>query len=227
MDTPRDAAPSGGSVFYRPQRRSKTADGLSRERIVEACVALLDREGAAALTMRKVAAELDVHATSLYWHVERREDLVDLAVDAIFAGAAVAPAPHGPWTEAVRSAATAMYTALAAHPWAASFAGSRPLVGPNALELSRRILRGLESTGADVRQRAVAATAISNLVLGAAVTAASARALGLDRDTALTREVVAAATGAGVPSLPVLEWQPRFEDALAVLLEGVAARLGR
>ena len=136
------------SVFHRPQRRRRSQPALSRERIVTATIALLDREGASALTMRKVAAELGVHATSLYWHVDRREDLVDLAVDEILAEAASRlPSADLPWDVALKETAHRFYSALTAHTWAAEFAGSRPLVGPNAVALSRRIIEALAALG--------------------------------------------------------------------------------
>ena len=164
------------SVFHRPQRRRRSQPALSRERIVTATIALLDREGASALTMRKVAAALGVHATSLYWHVDRREDLVDLAVDEILAEAASRlPSAGLPWDVALKETAQRFYSALTAHTWAAEFAGSRPLVGPNAVALSRRIIEALAALGGEEEKRAVAIRAVSNQLLGAATSAVAMR----------------------------------------------------
>ena len=164
------------SVFHRTPRRRRSPPALSRDRIVTATITLLDREGSSALTMRRVAAELGVHATSLYWYVERREDLVDLAVDEVLAGAAAAPpATDLPWDTAVRETARRFYAALTEHTWAAEFAGSRPLVGPNAVALSRRIIEALGELGGGEERRAVAIRAISNQILGAATSAVAMR----------------------------------------------------
>lgn len=83
-----------GAVWLRasPPRTGSRGPALTRERIVAATVALLDGQGAQGLSMRKLADSLDVHATSLYWHVSHRDDLLDLALDAVFAEVTL-PAP--------------------------------------------------------------------------------------------------------------------------------------
>jgi len=205
------------SVFHRPQRGRRSQPALSRERIVAGTIALLDRDGARALTMRKVAAELGVHATSLYWHVERREDLVDLAVDGILAEAAAGlPGPEAPWARAVKETAHRFYAALASHTWAGEFAGSRPLVGPNAVALSRRIVSALGECGGSEESRAVAIRAVSNQILGAATSAA-----------AMSRGVHDEARAAAVSASEVLAVENGyFEQVLDLVLAGVEAREG-
>jgi AcrR family transcriptional regulator len=42
---------------------------------------LADREGADAVTMRRVAADLVTGAASLYRYLDNREDLLDLMID--------------------------------------------------------------------------------------------------------------------------------------------------
>ncbi|TDD00491.1 TetR family transcriptional regulator [Nonomuraea deserti] len=164
------------SVFTRPPRGRRSEPVLSRDRIVAATIALLDREGAPALTMRKLAAELGVHPTSLYWYVQRREDLVDLAVDAILTEAAAAlPCPEVAWRAALKQTAGRFYAALTRHAWAAEFAGSRPLIGPNAAALARRIITALHESGKSEEVQAVAIRAFSNQILGATATAVSMR----------------------------------------------------
>lgn len=221
---PEQPAPAVRSVFHRPERRRRTEPTLSRERIVAATVALLDREGSAALTMRKVAAELDAHATSLYWYVERREDLVDLAVDEILATAARdLPGPETPWDEALTETARRFYAALTAHSWAAEFSGSRPLIGPNALALSKRILTALREAGGTEEEQAVAATAISNQILGAATTAAAIRAMDTTHPDGPAPDV--AATLSAPQAL--VEWSPLFDEVLALIIDGIRVTLGR
>ncbi|MEU0492516.1 TetR/AcrR family transcriptional regulator C-terminal domain-containing protein [Nocardiopsis sp. NPDC006139] len=211
------------SVFHRPERRRRSQPVLSRERIVAATIALLDREGAPALTMRKVAAELGVHATSLYWYVERREDLVDLAVDEILAAAAAAlPGPDEPWDTAVKETARRFYSALTAHTWAAEFAGSRPLIGPNAVALSRRVIAALERSGEDEEAQAVAIRAVANQILGAATTTVAMRAT---RSSAPeVHEEARAAAVSGSDALAVEN--AYFDQGIDLLLEGIRARRG-
>ena len=58
---------------------------LSRERVLVAAVALIDTHGIQALTMRRLAAELDVEAMSLYYHVPDKETLLDGVVETVVA----------------------------------------------------------------------------------------------------------------------------------------------
>jgi TetR/AcrR family tetracycline transcriptional repressor len=57
--------------------------GLSRARVVDAALELVDEQGLAAVTMRALAARLGVEAMSLYRHVENRDKLFDAVVDRI------------------------------------------------------------------------------------------------------------------------------------------------
>ena len=56
---------------------------LTRDAIVDAALALLDREGLSGLSMRKLAQELGAGAASLYWHVGNKEELLSLLLDRI------------------------------------------------------------------------------------------------------------------------------------------------
>lgn len=209
------------SVFTRPPRGRRSQPALSRDRIVAATIALLDREGAPALTMRRLAAELGVHATSLYWYVQRREDLVDLAVDEILAEAASAlPDPEVPWRTAVKRTAGLFYAALTSHSWAAEFAGSRPLIGPNAIALSRRIVTALHECSASEEFQAVAIRAFSNQILGAAATAVAMRRM---RQAEADRhdEALAAAVSESDALATDNEY---FDQVLDLLLAGIDAR---
>jgi AcrR family transcriptional regulator len=213
------------SVFTRPARGRRSKPALSRDRIVAGTIALLDREGASALTMRKVAAELGVHATSLYWHVERREDLVDLAVDGILAEAAAGlPGADTPWDTAVKTTARRFYAALTAHAWAAELAGVRPLIGPNAVALSRRIIAALGDSGVPEEAQAVAIRAIANQMLGAAMTTVAMRAGAAAAENGGADEALSAA----VSTADALAVENAFFDEIMdLLLIGIrSARAG-
>ncbi|MEV0612624.1 TetR/AcrR family transcriptional regulator C-terminal domain-containing protein [Nonomuraea sp. NPDC050404] len=57
---------------------------LTLERIVAEALELLDEEGVGRLTMRRLAERLDTGSTTLYWHVKTKDDVLDLALDAVF-----------------------------------------------------------------------------------------------------------------------------------------------
>jgi TetR/AcrR family tetracycline transcriptional repressor len=60
-------------------------DGVSRERIVSAARAIVEAGGLDALSMRKVAADVGVAPTAIYWHVGSREDLLNAVLDRMIA----------------------------------------------------------------------------------------------------------------------------------------------
>ncbi|NUR82456.1 MAG: helix-turn-helix transcriptional regulator, partial [Nonomuraea sp.] len=70
------------NVWARPRKDPKPR--LTLDRIVAEAVALLDEEGVGRLTMRRLADRLGTGSTTLYWHVKTKEDVLDLALDAVF-----------------------------------------------------------------------------------------------------------------------------------------------
>ena len=79
-----DSSASVRSVWVRPPkhaRRGSAPTGLSRDRIVDAAVTLLDAGDAQSFSMRKLAAELDVTPMSVYWYVDNKDELLELALD--------------------------------------------------------------------------------------------------------------------------------------------------
>ncbi|MFF2493458.1 TetR/AcrR family transcriptional regulator [Agromyces sp. NPDC058064] len=84
--------------------RKKTAPRrtVSRDDLIEAAIALVERDGLDALTMRRLAAELDRAPMSLYTHVRNRDDLVDAIVARLIERLELREVPGEPWQETVR-----------------------------------------------------------------------------------------------------------------------------
>jgi len=102
---------------------------LTRERVLQAAVALADRDGVASLSMRKLARELGVEAMSLYHHVASKHALLDGMVDHVF-GEIDLPAGERGWKEAMRQRAVSARAVLRRHPWAIALMESRATPGP-------------------------------------------------------------------------------------------------
>ncbi|AUX40101.1 TetR family transcriptional regulator [Sorangium cellulosum] len=119
--------------------------GLSRARILEAALSIVDREGLAALSMRRLGAELGVEAMSLYNHVPSKAAVLDGLQEVILEGLPLLGSPCGDWVEVLRSAARSFRGALAAHPNALPLFASRPAVTPAVLrhvDAALGVLRG-------------------------------------------------------------------------------------
>src|SRR5215831_1286990 len=102
---------------------------LTRVRVLHAAMGLADRDGIAALTMRKLAQELGVEAMSLYNHVANKEDLLDGMVDLVFAEIGL-PSKEVDWKAAMRQRAIAARAVLSHHRWAIGLMESRSRPGP-------------------------------------------------------------------------------------------------
>lgn len=90
----------------------------SRPAILDAARRLIDRDGWERLTVRRLAAELGIGATTLYHHVRDKEDLLLLLVDEYASQIPRVALSSDPRTRIVE-AATALHQSLAAWPWAA------------------------------------------------------------------------------------------------------------
>jgi AcrR family transcriptional regulator len=90
---------------------------LSRERILDAALALADAEGVEGLTMRRLAAELGVEAMTIYYHVPNKDAILDALVERVIAEIEL-PEPGTEWRSALRSLALSAYDVLGRHRWA-------------------------------------------------------------------------------------------------------------
>jgi AcrR family transcriptional regulator len=212
---------------------------LSRDQIVKAALELLDAEGIDGLSMRRLGAKLGSGATSIYWHVANKDDLLDLAIDAVM-GEVRIPQDVDDWRAAAAAMARDLREVLLRHPWIASLFGVRLNVGPNSMSLAESMITLLERSGFAREEAVYAASALSSHAIGAAITTAAwhtavARSGMAEAD--LTRSVVAfqeqqreayphlAGWQEAAPlDIPALQ-RATFEYGLDRLLDGLAARL--
>jgi len=142
---------------------------LSERRIVEAAVAVADRGGLAAVSMRNVGAELGVEAMSLYHHVASKEALLDALADWIFTGIEL-PEEDEPWRAGMARRAASARAVLAAHPWALGLIESRSAPGPALLRHHDAVLGCLRHGGLSVSLASHAFSAIDAYVYGFVLT---------------------------------------------------------
>ncbi len=169
--------PIADSVWGRGPRRSAAratgapapAPGLSRDQIVAAAIDLLDADGAAGLSMRKLGQRLGAGTTSVYWHVADKNELIDLALDEVWLEIALPDEGPHDWREALARFVHGFRNVLLAHPWIVAFIGDRPNVGPNSTRVSERMLGLLVSLGFSIQDSAFAAGALSSYALGNAI----------------------------------------------------------
>jgi len=127
-----------------PRRRR---EAITREAIVAAAVDLLDRDGLDALSMRRLADELDTGAASLYWHVGSKDGLLDLVLDHLIGEEQVPDADPSRWQEQLKDVARAQRRVSLRHPYLVRISIGRIPMGPNALRFSERMLAILRAGG--------------------------------------------------------------------------------
>ncbi|MFG2873719.1 TetR/AcrR family transcriptional regulator [Streptomyces sp. NPDC048337] len=140
---------------------------LSRQRVLEAALRVVDDEGLEGLSMRRVAGELGVETMALYRYTPSKDDLLDGLVEHLFIeleetldGAAPAVSVVReevalPWREALLGIARAMYRVALAHPHVIPLVAVRPFTVPLArrppavLRAHERVLALLHAAGLD------------------------------------------------------------------------------
>jgi AcrR family transcriptional regulator len=162
-----DSDRSYPSVWTRPRRKERST--LTREQIVTEAVRLLDTEGMDALSMRKLAARLEAGATSLYWHVANRDELIELVIDHVY-GELDVPGPEdaGDWPAALRRFAHSIRATFMCHRWLVSVLDHlvSAYLGPNLTGVTERMLGLLEAAGFELREAERALSTLSAYVTG-------------------------------------------------------------
>jgi AcrR family transcriptional regulator len=148
-DTDADALPP--PPFQRVPERGKgrRRDPLTREAIVAAGLHVLDRDGLAGLSMRRVAEELDTGAASLYWHVGSKDGLLDLIFDEVI-GEQVDQIPDPDpehWQDQIKGVAHTARATILRHRDIVEISIGRVPMGPNALRYSEKVLAILRAGG--------------------------------------------------------------------------------
>lgn len=218
------------SVWLRPKRAAREDQPLTLPRIVAAATELLDEQGIDRLTMRRLAERLAVGAPSLYWHVDTKDDLVDLAVDAIFGELPPGAGTDADWRDAVTAVLTAWRATLLRHPWAAAVpARQRPTIGPNFLAGMETLQAALVRAGFTERGLSAATWVLYNHVMGSAAAQSALRISDAERRAGQER------LRARRDSYPTLadngylyddDWDGSYRTGLDFLLDGLAAQLG-
>ncbi|MFD0901434.1 TetR/AcrR family transcriptional regulator [Actinomadura sediminis] len=128
-----------------PERRP----ALTRGRIVRAAIGLIEREGADALSMRRVAAELGVAVMSLYNHVPNKGALLEGVAEHVVSGMELQDDPSAPWQERVRALVRAFRTVAHEYPRCMTIVLTRRFDTTVGLRPAERALALAEAAGFD------------------------------------------------------------------------------
>jgi AcrR family transcriptional regulator len=140
---------------------------LTRGRVIDAALRVMDREGLDAVSMRRVGHELGVEAMSLYNHVEDKEDILDGICERVMADFEF-PERADTWEETCRRGARAWRNLLKKHPDVIKlFASERgPVRSPESMRPMEFALRLLHEPGLSERDTAQAFHAFGGYIQG-------------------------------------------------------------
>lgn len=216
--------------------------GLSKERIVAAALAIADSEGLAAVSMRRLAHELGVATMSLYRYVPGKDDLVMLIADAAFAEDKLPATPPYGWRARLEVVARLQWKIYHKHPWlAGAMSITRPQLVPNGMAHTEWTLQAIDGLGLSPEMSLVVAVTVIGYVRGVAVSLEMETQA--EQDTGLSNDAYMAAqeaqfravsAGGAFPTLARMSVQPEidlrldtlFEFGLARLLDGLATFFG-
>jgi len=221
------------------RERATTREPLTRDQIVQAAIRIADAEGLDALSMRRLAQDLSVATTSLYWHVRNKDELLDLLIDEVLGEIPIDDDPASPWRERIADLARGLREMMKRHPGAAQLLGSRETSGPNALAGVDRMIGILRAAGFEGTRLTLAYQVVLNYASGWGVM----ESRGISGQPAgTTRDELVASLGSMLASLPP-DLYPnliaamggaaeatedlQFEYGLRMLLDGMEADLER
>jgi AcrR family transcriptional regulator len=176
----------------RTQRAERRADALSKERIVEAAIEILDADGESALTFRALTARLATGIGAIYWHVASKNDLLAATTNDVIARVMTEVVGGAEPRGAIRAIALGVFDAIDAHPWVGAQLSREPWQSA-MLQIFESVGEQLQSLGVPERAQFDCASALVNYVLGlAGQYAAAARLLPRDTDRSAFLAAVAA-----------------------------------
>jgi AcrR family transcriptional regulator len=149
------------------KRAQRRTDALSKERIVEAAIGILDAEGEGALTFRALTARLATGSGAIYWHVANKNDLLAATTNDVIARVMTEVAGGAEPRQAIRAVALGVFDAIDAHPWVGAQLSREPWHSA-MLRIFEGIGEQLGALGVPERAQFDCASALLNYILGLA-----------------------------------------------------------
>jgi AcrR family transcriptional regulator len=167
----------------KPARAERRSDALSRERIIDAAIEILDAQGETALTFRALASHLSTGAGAIYWHLADKNELLAAAADSVVVNVIDGASRRAQPKNAIRGIALALFDAIDQRPWVGAQLAREPW-RPAMRDIVEAIGQQLQTLGVAKRALFNTASALVDYIVGASgQNAAHARLLppGTDR----------------------------------------------
>ncbi|MGK3206596.1 TetR/AcrR family transcriptional regulator C-terminal domain-containing protein [Amycolatopsis sp. MEPSY49] len=208
--------------------------GITREKVVEAALELLDDKGIEGVTVRALAERLDVRAPALYWHLRNKQELLDeMSTTVLRRIADVLPAPGTSWREDLAAYARVLRAEYLRHrDGARTFSGARVSDPAVVVRIKEPLYQGWTKAGLTLQEADDAIDVVVAFVVGFVIEEQE-RCQSADADP--TRYSLAERDAGLGEQAPLTkdaghlrdDGDQRFERHLGIVLDGLATRLGR
>ena len=159
-----------GSSPKRGGRPRAGQEALSRGRILDAALRLVDEEGMGALSMRRLGAELGVNPMSIYHHLPGKGAVISGLVELVFSGMRVRYSDGSPWQDQVRAWAETYRDLVSSHPnLVLEIVSSAAAVTEAVLLVNEPLYAALDEAGLPPAEVVVVADSVVDFVHGFAI----------------------------------------------------------
>jgi AcrR family transcriptional regulator len=226
MSTRAMAATGKGTAEKRGAGRPRVAV-LSRERIVDAALDLIDEVGAETFSVNLLAARLGVRPSSLYNHIAGKDDLLAAVQEVITDAIDSTMFQTQPWTAAVEAWARSYRAAFIRHPHAIALFATSPVAGAiRTMEMYERVVQGFERAGWALPRIIPAVVALECFILGSAMDAVAPPDLFDPGSAAEHVPTLAAAVAAQKQGATArTESDVAFDTGLTAIISGLAEQV--
>jgi len=208
----------------------------TRERVIQAALAVADSGGLGSLTIRTLAKELGAKPMSVYYHVANKDEILAALVDIVF-GEIQLPVPGRDWRSEMRKRACSAREVLARHRWAIGLLESRTDPGPANLRHHDTVIATLQAAGFSAELTAHAYALIDSYVYGFALQEAALPFHGPDSVGDVAESIMKRMAEGEYPHLvhmatsfylrPGYDFGDEFGFGLDLILDGIERMLAR
>ena len=231
--------PASSRTAPRNAAKAEAGPALSREAVIDRALDVADREGLAAVSIRRIAQDFGVTPMALYWHVKNKDELLAAMGDRVVDAVDLTDLPQDGGLDRLRPLLQQLVVALARHPGSTELVQFRILQCPRGQMLAEQALTVLAEAGFDLQRRAELARAALQSVVMLVVGAPGAEITVPEPDRQAMRErkqaALAALPGDHFPqlvqcSVAMFECddpQTYYADGIELFLAGVSTLAAR
>jgi AcrR family transcriptional regulator len=199
---------------------------LTAEAITAAAIRIADAEGLDAVSIRRIAAEIDARPMSLYDHFPSKGDLLSKMADEVIAEVLIDPPLPDQWREALAQISRRLYAMLVRHPWLVFVTSRYPRFGPNSEKQAAQFAEAMSGLSLDSAAMWVLVGTVNDYVLGHSLRTATIPKMEHLEDVIAEPAIEAVPELASLPDyLRTRATIDRFEAGLEAVLDGIEKRL--